>query len=121
MQEAIAHQVVEVVNRVHKKEHSNKGISAAVVCAVACAMDINKIHNSEGIDIPINEQFLPMVQEILGDNNSLTSGGGRGNGDEDEDEHLPEEVRWAGRGNDRRMGGAKDGKGQSTHTNPAVH
>ena len=49
MQEAIAHQVVEVVNRVNKKEHSNKGISAAVVCAVACAIDINIIHNAEGI------------------------------------------------------------------------
>mmetsp|Transcript_21361 Transcript_21361/g.44473 ORF Transcript_21361/g.44473 Transcript_21361/m.44473 type:complete len:665 (+) Transcript_21361:216-2210(+) len=95
MQEAIAHQVVEVVNRVNKKEHSNKGISAAVVCAVACAIDINIIHNAEGIDIPINEQFLPMVESILGGDNTI-SRGARGEdvsngGDEEDDGFLPEE------------------------------
>ena len=88
MQEAIAHQVVEVVNRVHKREHGNKGISAAVICAVACAMDINKIHSGESI--PINEQFLPMVDNILGPGNALTVGGSS-DSDSEDDDCLPEE------------------------------
>lgn len=78
MQEAIAHQVVAVVNRVHKRRAASGGVSSAVICAVGCAIDLNEIHGGEGLTIPINEKFKPMVDEILGEGNKVSGGNGGG-------------------------------------------
>ncbi|GMI04257.1 hypothetical protein TrVE_jg1514 [Triparma verrucosa] len=83
MQEAIAHQVVAVVNRVHKRRAATGGVSSAVICAVGCAIDLNEIHGGEGLTIPINEKFKPMVDEILGAGNKV-SGGEKGDGNNEE-------------------------------------
>jgi tetratricopeptide (TPR) repeat protein len=61
MQEAIAHQVVDVVNRVHKRNHAERGISMAVVCAVACAKDLNAVH---GDYIAIDPKMTAMVDQF---------------------------------------------------------
>ena len=87
MQEAIAHQVVAVVNRVHKRRVATGGVSSAVICAVGCAIDLNEIHGGEGLTIPINEKFKPMVDEILGVGNKV-SGGEKGDGNNEEDAEV---------------------------------
>ncbi|GMH55977.1 hypothetical protein TrLO_g15815 [Triparma laevis f. longispina] len=89
MQEAIAHQVVAVVNRVHKRRAASGGVSSAVICAVGCAIDLNEIHGGEGLTIPINEKFKPMVDEILGEGNKVS--GGKGGGEDSEEGMLVEE------------------------------
>ena len=72
MQEAIAHQVVEVVNRVHKRKHSARGISMAVMCAVACGMDLNEVH---GDYIDIDDKMVKMVEQFEEKSGGLLRGG----------------------------------------------
>jgi hypothetical protein len=88
MQEAIAHQVVEVVNRVHKRNHSQRGISMAVVCAVSCGMDLNRMGAND--EIKIDPKMTAMVEDfnkkygnILGNGREGGEGGGGEGGEEE--------------------------------------
>ena len=90
MQEAIAHQVVEAVMAVHRRSQSARGVNAAVLCAVSVAADLNRVHGGEDFDVPINEEFLPMVEEILGP--EMLRGGAGGEGDANDDDQLPMEA-----------------------------
>ena len=81
MQEAIAHQVVSVVNRVHKKAHSSQGINAAVFTAVCCAIDLNEMSIGEPITLP--EEMLTRARSILPSSDNL---GGKEKSDDDSED-----------------------------------
>jgi len=89
MQEAIAHQVVNVVNRVHKRAHSSLGINAAVLTAVCCALDLND-SNVLAEPIALPDQMLEMARNILPQSTNL--GGKDDNSDDSEDDSVVEQL-----------------------------
>ena len=84
LQEAIAHQVVAVVNTVHKRMHSNKGIGASLACAISAAVFLNALPTRMGDEprekIPVSDEMLAMLPMLLPEDDCGSEGEGEDEG-----------------------------------------